>query len=83
MKRLKALLGGSIPLTLGVVFLGAATQSASAACQLNSPGGQIKHVVHISFDNVHLRRDNPNIPSDLEQMPNRTTARLAAIITPR
>jgi hypothetical protein len=69
MKRLKAL-GASIPLALGVVFLGAATQSASAACQLNSPGGQIKHVVHISFDNVHLRRDNPNIPSDLEQMPN-------------
>jgi arylsulfatase A-like enzyme len=70
MKRLKALLGVSIPLTLGVVFLGAATQSASAACQLNSPGGQVKHVVYISFDNVHLRRDNPNIPSDLEQMPN-------------
>ncbi|HZE55634.1 MAG TPA: hypothetical protein VE111_20455 [Bradyrhizobium sp.] len=70
MKRLKALLGASIPLTLGVVFLGVATQSASAACQLNSPGGQIKHVVYISFDNVHLRRDNPNIPSDLEQMPN-------------
>ena len=22
------------------------------------------------FDNVHLRRDNPNVPSDLEQMPN-------------
>jgi hypothetical protein len=26
--------------------------------------------VHIVFDNVHLRRDNPNVPSDLEQMPN-------------
>jgi hypothetical protein len=37
---------------------------------LNSPGGQIKHVVHLVFDNVHLRRDNPNVPSDLEQMPN-------------
>src|SRR6202008_2509335 len=22
------------------------------------------------FDNVHLRRDNPNVPSDLEQMPH-------------
>jgi hypothetical protein len=22
------------------------------------------------FDNVHFRRDNPNVPSDLEQMPN-------------
>jgi hypothetical protein len=30
----------------------------------------IKHIVHIQFDNVHLRRDNPNVPSDLEQIPN-------------
>jgi arylsulfatase A-like enzyme len=70
MKRLKAVLNASIPLALGVVFLGAASQSASAVCQLNSPGGQIKRVVHIVFDNVHLRRDNPDVPSDLEQMPN-------------
>jgi hypothetical protein len=69
-KRLKAVLGASIPLARGVVFLGAAAQSASAACQLNSPGGQVKHVIHIVFDNVHLRRDNPDVPSDLEQMPN-------------
>jgi hypothetical protein len=27
-------------------------------------------VINIVFDNVHLRRDNPNVPSDLEQMPN-------------
>jgi hypothetical protein len=70
MKRLKAFLGASIPLALGVAFLGAASQSASAACQLNAPGGQVKHVIYITFDNVHLRRDNPNVPSDLEQMPN-------------
>jgi hypothetical protein len=70
MKRLKAFLGASIPLALGVLFLGTASQSASAACQLNAPGGQIKRVVYIIFDNVHLRRDNPNVPSDLEQMPN-------------
>src|SRR5215831_19901925 len=30
----------------------------------------IKHVVNITFDNVHLHRDNPNVPSDLEQMPS-------------
>ncbi|SHJ57063.1 hypothetical protein SAMN05444159_0943 [Bradyrhizobium lablabi] len=70
MKRLKDVIGASIPLALGVVFLGAASQSAAAGCQLNSPGGQIKHVVHIVFDNVHLRRDNPDVPSDMEQMPN-------------
>jgi arylsulfatase A-like enzyme len=70
MKRLKAAFKASITLTLGVVFLGAASHSASAGCQLNSPGGQVKRVVNIVFDNVHLRRDNPNVPSDLEQMPN-------------
>lgn len=30
----------------------------------------IKHVIQIQFDNVHLTRDDPNVPSDLEQMPN-------------
>src|SRR5271169_2012704 len=70
MKRLNGLLGASLPVALGVAFLSTASQSASAACQLNSPGGQIKHVINIVFDNVHLRRDNPNVPSDLEQMPN-------------
>src|SRR6516164_9219529 len=39
----------------------------AAGCNL---GPRIKHVVHLTFDNVHLRRDNPNVPSDLEQMPN-------------
>jgi hypothetical protein len=40
------------------------------SCKLNSPGGAIQHVVYIQFDNVHFTRDNPNVPSDLEQMPN-------------
>src|SRR5947209_7219531 len=39
-------------------------------CQLNSAGGSIKHVIQLQFDNVHFRRDNPNVPSDIEQMPN-------------
>ena len=30
----------------------------------------ITHVVQIGFDNVHYYRDNPNVPSDLEMMPN-------------
>ena len=70
MKRLRMTLHAPISLALGLFLFGAASQSASAACQLNSPGGQIKRVVNIVFDNVHLRRDNPNVPSDLEQMPN-------------
>ena len=36
-------------------------------CQLDNG---IERIVHIQFDNVHFRRDNPNVPSDLEQMPN-------------
>src|SRR5712691_9482643 len=39
-------------------------------CHLNSAGGAIKHVIQLQFDNVHFRRDNPNVPSDIEQMPN-------------
>ena len=70
MKRLRTTLSAPISLALGLFLLGAASQSASAACQLNSPDGQIKRVINIVFDNVHLRRDNPNVPSDLEQMPN-------------
>src|SRR5947209_3749852 len=40
------------------------------ACQLDSAQGNIKHVIYVQFDNVHFTRDNPNVPSDLEQMPN-------------
>ena len=47
-----------------------AAKAAAGGCQLNSAGGAIKHVVQIQFDNVHFRRDNPNVPSDIEQMPN-------------
>jgi hypothetical protein len=43
---------------------------ADSTCSLNSAKGDIKHVIHIQFDNTHFRRDNPNVPSDLEQMPN-------------
>jgi hypothetical protein len=39
-------------------------------CQLKSDDNQIKHVVYLQFDNVHFRRDLPNVPSDLEQIPN-------------
>jgi hypothetical protein len=41
-----------------------------ASCQFQSAGNKIKRVVFLTFDNVHLRRDNPNVPSDLEQMPH-------------
>jgi len=56
-----------------VVWALLATRLAPPAfgeCQLNSPRGKIKHVVYVEFDNVHFSRDNSNVPSDLEQMPN-------------
>ena len=42
---------------------------ALATCKLNSHLGKIKHVVYIEFDNQHFIRDNPTVPSDLEQQP--------------
>jgi len=45
-------------------------QDSDGGCRLQSARGEIKHVVFIQFDNVHFERDNPNVPSDLEQMPN-------------
>jgi hypothetical protein len=39
-------------------------------CLLNSARGQIQHVIQVQFDNTHFTRDNPNVPSDLEQMPH-------------
>jgi len=32
--------------------------------------GKIRHVIYVMFDNTHYTRDNPNVPSDLQQMPN-------------
>jgi hypothetical protein len=32
--------------------------------------GDIQHVIYVQFDNTHLLRDRPGVPSDLEQMPN-------------
>ncbi|HVO96144.1 MAG TPA: hypothetical protein VMT22_25030, partial [Terriglobales bacterium] len=41
-----------------------------SSCRLKSAEGKIRHVIYIQFDNTHFRRDNPNVPSDLEQMPH-------------
>jgi hypothetical protein len=47
-----------------------AAYAAAGGCQLNSAKGTIQHVIYVQFDNTHFTRDNPNVPSDLEQMPN-------------
>jgi hypothetical protein len=58
----------------GVVVTGVQAQAApkpeaatGSTCQL---GNGVKHVISLVFDNVHFARDNPNVPSDLEQMPH-------------
>jgi hypothetical protein len=43
----------------------------TASCVLGgASGGAISHVIYLQFDNVHYSRDNPDVPSDLEQMPS-------------
>jgi hypothetical protein len=65
----------------GALCIGGATQGLASAARPASAGGGgapagchlangIKHVVQIGFDNVHFFRDNPNVPSDLEMLPN-------------
>jgi hypothetical protein len=70
MTRRSFALGAAAPLLLGAVLTTGGSQAAQANCGLQSADGNIKHVIHIQFDNVHLRRDNPNVPSDLEQIPH-------------
>ena len=55
--------------TASQVTRAAQAQSTAAPCVLG-PSGSIRHVIYMQFDNVHFTRDNPNVPSDLEQMPN-------------
>ena len=82
-KPVAALAGGT--LALGLIAGGAVPASAAARRVRRRgsgwpPGprlvpatwltGSVKHVIYLQFDNVHYTRDNPNVPSDLEQMPN-------------
>jgi hypothetical protein len=60
----------SSPAEAGPLPVPQQNQSSADPCQLNSALGQIHHVIYIQFDNVHFTRDNPNVPSDLEQMPH-------------
>ncbi len=81
-RRRIAAITGSVALLAGLGIAGAtgpvraaATSPAvgpvksddSGTCRL---GNGIKHVVQVTFDNVHFFRDNPDVPSDLELMPS-------------
>ena len=63
-----------LPVLLALVGLPLTHQSsvayAASGCQLNSAKGNVRHVIYVQFDNTHFTRDNPNVPSDLEQMPH-------------
>ncbi|TDU03169.1 hypothetical protein EDD99_1586 [Streptomyces sp. 846.5] len=49
---------------------GSGSGGSSSGCRLSAGGRDVSHVIYLQFDNVHLTRDNPNVPSDLEQMPH-------------
>jgi hypothetical protein len=69
-----ALVGGLC--VVGTVTSGLASASPVKAHPAKDGGDSchlangIKHVIQIGFDNVHFFRDNPNVPSDLQLMPN-------------
>ena len=71
MKKLRAavvLTAVAIAVLAGVqIGAGGSAKADSSTCQL---GNGVQHVINIVFDNVHFSRDNPNVPSDLEQMPH-------------
>src|SRR6266508_1077864 len=75
-KRLILAAAAAAALTTFMLVQGAGARTDSPAasvatgCQLQSAKGNIKHVIYLIFDNVHFLRDNPNVPSDVEQMPN-------------
>jgi hypothetical protein len=43
--------------------------AGQSVCSLG-PGGAIKHVIYVQFDNTHLSQDVPSVASDLQQMPH-------------
>jgi hypothetical protein len=71
-----ALLGGALSLAGMTATSQAAAlrpDAATGAAPVQSSchlGNGVTHVVRLGFDNVHFFRDNPNVPSDLQMMPN-------------
>ena len=75
--RRAALTGTTVAVTALIAGTGGAGLVGSASAQPTAApvtsschlGNGVQHVIHLTFDNVHFFRDNPNVPSDLEQMP--------------
>jgi hypothetical protein len=60
------LVAGAAVAAAAVTVTAPASADPPSSCHL---GNGVQHVINIVFDNVHFFRDNPNVPSDLEQMP--------------
>ena len=58
------------PVTMATVGGGNDPHFDDGGCNMYGPAGDVQHVIYIQFDNVHFTRDNPNVPSDLEQIPS-------------
>ena len=59
--------GGVVSTAANASAVRTLAHDASSSCDL---GNGVKHVIELTFDNVHFFRDNPNVPSDLQMMPN-------------
>ena len=55
---------------VATVASGGKSAAATPGCPLGRKGNSVQHVIYVVFDNTHFRRDVPNVPSDLEQMPH-------------
>src|SRR5712672_3573033 len=60
----------AVVLALCLMTISVTAAAKSQGCPLNAEGSAIQHIIYVQFDNVHFTRDNPNVPSDLEQMPH-------------
>src|SRR5436190_6462859 len=77
-----AFLALAVVVLTAVAALGASQAATGGSARANGPAKHaklaknckldngVKHVIYLIFDNVHFLRDNPNVPSDVEQMPN-------------
>ena len=69
-----AIAAGAAVGAVAVAFAAGGASASAAATAVGSDSGcqlahGVKHVIEVTFDNVHYNRDNPNVLSDLEQMP--------------
>ena len=79
MRLIATTASGALVGALCVIGATSQTVASASSAPKSHPAGHdngchlangIKHVVQIGFDNVHFFRDNPNVPSDLQLMPN-------------